>query len=64
MEKFKWNKRYSVNVKAIDDEHKKVIAIINKSIDANQHNGNPGEIYTILSEMTCRQMYIVKCKGL
>jgi hemerythrin-like metal-binding protein len=47
-----WNDKYSVNIPLIDEQHKKLIGILNKVIYAKGHNGNPEELWEILSEMT------------
>ena len=48
----KWDDKYSVNVTIIDEEHKKLIDIINKTIFENQYDNNPRSISEILCEMT------------
>ncbi len=48
----KWDDKYSVNVSIIDEEHKKLIDIINKTILAKQYNNNQRSISEILVEMT------------
>lgn len=52
LEMIEWNEKYSVNVSEIDEEHKKLIEIINKVIVARQHNNDPEEVLEILREMT------------
>ncbi len=47
----KWDDKYSVGILMIDEEHKKLIGILNKAILAKEHNDNPEEIKEILSEM-------------
>ena len=47
----KWEDKYSVNVSIIDEQHKKLIDIINKAITAKQHN-NPEALSEILYDMT------------
>ncbi len=47
-----WDDKYSVGVSIIDEEHKKLIDIINKVIVAKQHNNNSEDILGILNEMT------------
>ena len=37
LEMIEWNEKYSVNVSEIDEEHKKLIEIINKVIVARQN---------------------------
>ncbi len=48
----KWNDKYSVGISFIDEEHKKIIGILNKAIFAKEHNDNPEEIKEVLKEMT------------
>ena len=48
----KWDDKYSVGISMIDEEHKKLIGILNKAIFAKEHNGNPEELWEVLSEMT------------
>ena len=40
-----------MGISMIDEEHKKLIGILNKAISAKEHNDNPEEIKEILSEM-------------
>ncbi len=47
----KWGDKYSVGISMIDEEHKKLIGILNKAIFAKEHNDNPEEIKEVLSEM-------------
>ncbi len=47
-----WNEKYSVSVSEIDEEHKKLIEIINNVIVARQHSNNPEEVLEILRKMT------------
>jgi hemerythrin len=51
LEMIEWNEKYSVNVSEIDEEHKKLIEIINKVIVARQHNNDPKEVSEILGEI-------------
>ena len=46
-----WNDKFSVNVSIIDEEHKKLIDIINKAFVAKQHGSNPEEILEILNDL-------------
>ncbi len=48
----KWNNNYSVGISIIDEEHKKLIGILNKIIYAKEHNVNPEELKEVLREMT------------
>ncbi len=47
----KWNNEYCMGISIIDEEHKKLVGIINKAISTKEHNDNPEEIKEILSEM-------------
>lgn len=46
-----WEDKYSVGVSIIDEEHKKLIDIINNVIAAKQHNNNQNELLKTLNEM-------------
>ena len=48
----KWDDKYSVGIAMIDEEHKKLIGILNKVIYAKEHNGNSEEIREVLREVT------------
>jgi len=48
----KWDDKYSVGISIIDEEHKKLIGILNKAIFAKEHNDNPEELREVLREMT------------
>ena len=64
----KWNNKYSVGISRIDEEHKKLIGILNKAIFAKEHGNNPEEIKEVLSEMveyyhkhfTTEEAYMIK----
>ncbi len=47
-----WDDKYSIGISIIDEEHKKLFGILNKAISAKGHNGNPEELWEVLSEMT------------
>ena len=47
-----WNDKFSVGISMIDEEHKKLIGILNKVIFAKGHNNNPEELREVLREMT------------
>ena len=47
----KWEDKYSVSISMIDEEHKKIIDIINNAIYTQQHNRQE-DISGILTEMT------------
>ena|SRR3972149_9404054 len=46
----KWNKLYSVNVKEIDDQHKKIFEIINRLYHVHK-NIDKGDLEEILNEL-------------
>lgn len=50
-----WDNTYSVGISIIDEEHKKLIDIMNKVAVTKRYNGNPeevqGELLEVLSEM-------------
>ena len=46
-----WDDKYSVGISIIDNEHKKLIGIMNKAIAARQHSNNSEEIIEIINEM-------------
>lgn len=52
-----WKDKYSVGISIIDEEHKKLIGIMNAAIMANQHSNNIDEITKLLKELT---MYALK----
>ncbi len=47
-----WEDKFSVGISKIDEEHKKLIGILNKAVVANEHNGNTEELWEVLKEMT------------
>jgi len=47
-----WSDKYSVGISKIDEEHKKLIGIINKAVAARRHKDNSREILGILREMS------------
>ncbi len=47
-----WDNGYSVNISMIDEEHKKLIHIINEAIVAKQHHNDLEEISKLLKELT------------
>ncbi len=51
-EYIKWNNKYCVGISIIDEQHKKLFGIINKTIDAKEHNDNEEELKDVLEEMT------------
>ncbi len=51
LQMMEWDNKYSVGISMIDEEHKKLIGILNKAIFAKKHNDNPEEIKEVLSEM-------------
>ena len=46
-----WDDKYSVGISIIDNEHKKLICIMNKAIVLEQNGSNPKEITEVLNEM-------------
>ncbi|MHC4139501.1 MAG: bacteriohemerythrin [Planctomycetota bacterium] len=46
-----WDDKYSVGISIIDEEHKKLIGIMNKAIALEQDSSNPKEITEVLNEM-------------
>ncbi len=47
-----WNNKYSVNVAMIDEEHKKLIDIVDKATFLQKYDDSPRAISEILVEMT------------
>ena len=47
-----WDEKYSVGLSIIDEDHKKLISILNKAIYAKEHNANSKELREVLKEMT------------
>ncbi len=47
-----WDDKYCVGISIIDEAHKGLFGIINKTIHAKEHNDNPEEIMEVLTEMT------------
>ena len=48
----KWEDKYSVGLSMIDEEHKKLIGILNKVVFTKGHNDDPEELMDVLREMT------------
>jgi len=48
----KWDDKYSFGITIIDEQHKKLVGIINKTIDAKEHNEDTEELMQVLEEMT------------
>ncbi len=46
-----WEDKFSLGISIIDEEHKKLIGILNKAILAKEHNVNSEEIKEVLREM-------------
>ena len=46
-----WEDKFSVGISIIDEEHKKLIGILNKAIFAKEHNSNTEETKEVLGEM-------------
>ena len=53
----KWNYKYSVDIPLIDEQHKKLIEIINKASMVEISSNNPKDVLAILDQMT---EYILK----
>ena len=47
-----WEEKYSVGISMIDEEHKKLIGILNKAICAKGNNDNLEELREVLREIT------------
>jgi len=47
-----WNDKYCMGISIIDEEHKKLIGILNKTIHAKEHSDNKEELKEVLEEMT------------
>ena len=47
-----WDDQYNVNIKVIDEQHKKIFDIINKYFEAVQRKDNDAGIKYLLSELT------------
>ncbi len=48
----KWNNKYSVGISIIDEQHKKLLGFLNKTIDAKGHSDNKEELKKLLEEIT------------
>ncbi len=46
-----WEDKFSVSLSMIDEDHKKLIGIMNKVIVLEQNSSNPKEITKVLNEM-------------
>ena len=49
-----WEDKFSVGISIIDEDHKKLIGLLNKAIFVKEHNDNPEEIREVLREMIKR----------
>ncbi len=47
-----WNDKYSVGISIIDEQHKKLFSIINRTIHAKEHTDDIEELKEVLEEMT------------
>ncbi len=52
----KWDNKYSVNVSMIDEEHKKLIDIINKATYVKKYVDSPRAISEMLVEITADEL--------
>lgn len=52
MEKFHWNDTYSVGVSQMDDEHKKILSIINQMVEHPETSERSETISDILGQLT------------
>jgi hemerythrin len=52
MEKIIWNKRFSVGVRKLDDQHQKIIKMLNKLIDMKETRVDSEIISDTLTQMT------------
>ena len=65
-----WEDKFSVGISLIDEEHKKLIGILNKAIFAKEHNSNTEETKEVLGEMleysqkhfSTEEAYMIKFK--
>ena len=48
----KWKKEFSVDIKQLDNQHKKIIKILNQILALHQNGKNEKEIEDILSNLT------------
>ncbi len=47
-----WDDKYSVGISIIDEQHKKLFGIINKTFYARENSDNAEELIEVLEEMT------------
>jgi len=47
-----WDDKYGVGISIIDEQHKKLFGIINKTIYAKEHGDDTEELKNVLEEMT------------
>ena len=52
MNKIEWNERYETGIVAIDDQHRKVISLINRLLDLSGVTTNGALVEDTLNEMT------------
>ena len=47
-----WDDKYSIGISIIDEQHKKLFGIINRTIYAKEHSNDIEELKEVLREMT------------
>ncbi len=57
MSLIKWNDFYAVNIGVIDNQHKKLIELINKMYDAMRANKGKEAVSTVLAELVDYTVY-------
>ena len=49
---FEWDDKYSVGISIIDEQHKKLFGLINRTFYAKEHGGNKEKLREVLEGMT------------
>jgi hemerythrin len=57
-----WNNHYSVNVREIDEQHKKLIALANQLYDAMRAGKGPDALDPVLHELVDYTAYHFECE--